>query len=305
MDNGIVISEIVNLLSGNGYKVKAEGNLSSSINGFSSLSNYKNGTITWVRNENYLIAANITENQQFSCIVTPNCLQSIPNAVCQLKTDDPKAVFFFILDHYWKEDTIETLSEKAFIEEGAKIGPGTSVGPFSHISSKAVIGKNCHIGSNVVIKGKVRIGDNCVIQSGAILGECGYQYIEEKGKLIPVPHYGGVTLGNNVLIGSCTCVCRGTIDDTIIGDYSKIDNLCHIAHNIVIGKRVRVIAGSTIMGSVHIGDDSWVATSMIRDQRKVGSRSVVGMGAVVVKDVRDNVTVAGIPAKEIIRNEKI
>ena len=68
MDNDVVISEIVNLLSENGYKVNAEGNLSSSINGFSSLSNYKNGTITWVRNENYLIAANIAENQ-FTIIV--------------------------------------------------------------------------------------------------------------------------------------------------------------------------------------------------------------------------------------------
>lgn len=305
MNKEIAISDIIYQLFQKGYKVDSIGDMTSTINGFSSLFNYKKGTITWVRNEDFLKAANYAEKENFTCIITPDYFKIIPNATCQLKTDNPKAVFFFILDFYWKEKEAQTISEKAYIEDGAKIGENTSIGPFSHISSQAKIGNNCRIGSNVVIKGKVKIGDNCDIQSGAILGEDGYQYIEEDETLISVPHYGGVSIGNNVLIGSCSCICRGTIDDTVIGDYSKIDNLCHIAHNIVIGKRVRIIAGSTIMGSVHIGNDTWVATSMIRDQRKVGEKSVIGMGSVVVKDVQDNITVAGVPAKEITRNEKI
>lgn len=305
MNREIAISDIIDQLHQKGYKVDPIGDMTSTINGFSSLFSYKKGTITWVRNEHFLKEVNYAESENFTCIITPDYFQKIPNATCQLKTDNPKAVFFFILDFYWEEKEVATISEKAYIEDGAKIGENTSIGPFSHISSKSVIGNNCKIGSNVVLKGNVKIGDNCEIQSGAILGENGYQYIEEGETLIPVPHYGGVSIGKNVLIGSCTCVCRGTIEDTVIGDFTKIDNLCHIAHNIVIGKRVRIIAGSTIMGSVHIGDNTWIATSIIRDQRKIGEKSVVGMGAVVVKNVGDNLTVAGVPAKEIIRNETI
>lgn len=305
MNNEVSISDIIYQLCKKGYKVEVLGNKHSHINGFSSLFNYKLNTITWVRSENYFNYADISKDNLITCIITPENFQEIPNAICQLRTDNPKAAFFFILDFYWRVDEKIEISDKAFIEDGAEIGEDTSIGPFSHISSQAKIGNNCRIGSNVVIKGKVKIGDNCDIQSGAILGEDGYQYIEEDETLIPVPHYGGISIGNNVLIGSCSCICRGTIDDTVIGDYSKIDNLCHIAHNIVIGKRVRIIAGSTIMGSVHIGNDTWVATSMIRDQRKVGEKSVIGMGSVVVKDVQDNITVAGVPAKEIIKNEKI
>lgn len=304
MKRNILVSDILDLLVQRGYNAELVGDGTAEINGFSSIYNYKENTITWARNLDSFKAGN-TADRQIMCIVTPRDFPIIPNAACCIRTDNPKAVFFFILDYYWSNNEACTVSEKAFVEEGAEIGENTSIGPFSHISSKSVIGRNCHIGSNVVIKGSVKIGDNCIIQSGAILGEDGYQYIEEKGKLIPVPHYGGITVGNNVLIGSCTCVCRGTIDDTVIGDYSKIDNLCHIAHNIVIGKRVRVIAGTTIMGSVHVGDDTWVATSIIRDQRKIGEKSVVGMGAVVVNNIPGNVTVAGIPAKEIIRKEKI
>ena len=144
-----------------------------------------------------------------------------------------------------------------------------------------------------------------MIQSGAVLGEDGFAFIKEDNAQKFVKHYGGVTLENHVSIGSQTCVCRGAIDDTYIGEYSKIDNLCHIAHNVIIGKRTIVVCLSAVMGSVHIGDDCWVATSMIRDQRHVGDNCVIGMGSVVVKDIPNGTTVAGNPAKPFVRKEKI
>ena len=111
-------------------------------------------------------------------------------------------------------------------------------------------------------------------------------------------------LGNNVDIGANTCIDRGTIEDTIIGDYSKIDNLCHIAHNVVIESNVFVIAQSMIGGSVLLKNDSYVAPgSIIMNQITIGNSSLVGMGAVVTKDVEDEKVVAGIPAK-VIRERK-
>lgn len=238
-------------------------------------------------------------------MVTDESFSDINNAKAQIKVSDPRAVFFAIVDHFWGNEKERTVSPSAIIEDGAMIGENVSIGPFTFISSETDIGNDCVIGSNVTIKGKVHIGNRTVIQSGAVIGEDGFAFTKNDEKLTFVKHYGGVWIGDDVSIGSNTCVVRGTIDDTVIKNMAKIDNLCHIAHNALIGERVEIVASSTIMGSVSIGDDTWVATSMIRDQRKVGSNSVIGMGAVVVKDVPDYSTVAGNPAKPFDRREKI
>ncbi len=101
-------------------------------------------------------------------------------------------------------------------------------------------------------------------------------------------------------IGSCTCIDRGSIGDTEIGDDCKIDNLIHIAHNVHMGRRCKVIALAIIGGSVVLGDDTWVApAAAIRDWRKVGKNAVIGIGAVVTKDIPEGETVVGNPAKPI------
>ena len=102
-----------------------------------------------------------------------------------------------------------------------------------------------------------------------------------------------------MLIGSQTCVVRGTIDDTIIGDGCKIDNLCHIAHNVIIDKNVSIVAGSLIYGSVHISENAYIASAIVKNQLHVGQEAFLGMGSVVTKDVEAGITVAGVPAQEI------
>jgi UDP-3-O-[3-hydroxymyristoyl] glucosamine N-acyltransferase len=115
-----------------------------------------------------------------------------------------------------------------------------------------------------------------------------------------VPDYGGVSIGNRVEIGANTCVDRGTLNDTILEDDVKIDNLVHIAHNAIIKKRAYIIAGSIIQGSVTICEDAYIAPgAIIMNQKTVGRNSLIGMGAVVNKDVTENIVVTGYPAKEI------
>ena len=106
-------------------------------------------------------------------------------------------------------------------------------------------------------------------------------------------------------IGANTCIDRGTLSDTIIGEGTKIDNLVHIAHNVVIGKNCTIVCLSCIAGSVHIGDDVHVYIgAIIRDGRRVGKGAIVGMGAVVTKDVEENDIVVGVPAKSIKNKKK-
>lgn len=113
-----------------------------------------------------------------------------------------------------------------------------------------------------------------------------------------VPHIGGVTIGQDVEIGSGTCIDRGTLGDTIIGDRTKIDNLVHLAHNCVIGKDCMIVAHATICGSVIIEDGVWVgAGATILQKLRIGKGAVIGAGAVVTKDVPAGATVVGNPAR--------
>lgn len=295
-------ASIVEYLFSLDISVKCTGDSEVEIVGFSSLYNYKANTLTWARYEKTI---DEVESDHFQCLITGADVSDIQKADFQIKVEDPRAVFFLVVDHFWGIKEEKVISRKALIEDGAIIGDNVSIGPFTYVSAQSEIGSDCVIGSNVTIKGKVHIGNRTIIQSGAVIGEDGFAFTKDNGGLNFVKHYGGVWIGENVTIGANTCIVRGTIDDTIIKNMAKIDNLCHIAHNTVIGERAEIIASSTVMGSVHIGDDTWVATSMIRDQRHVGSNSVIGMGAVVVKDVPDNTTVAGNPAKPFERKEKI
>lgn len=296
------VTTIIDFLKNAGFFPTIIGDPEIEVNGFSSIYNYKCDTVTWARYEKTI---NEVETTYFRCIITDTEALTSKEVGVQIKVQDPRAVFFAVVDHFWSKAAKREISSKAFIENGAFIGENVSIGPFSYISSETTVGRDSIIGSNVTIKGKVHIGERCIIQSGAVIGEDGFAFTKTDGNLVFVKHYGGVWIGNDVSIGSNTCVVRGTIDDTIIKDMAKIDNLCHIAHNTEIGERAEIVASSTVMGSVHVGNDTWVATSMIRDQRHVGSNSVIGMGAVVVKDVPDNTTVAGNPAKPFERKEKI
>ena len=113
-----------------------------------------------------------------------------------------------------------------------------------------------------------------------------------------VRHFGGVSIGDEVLIGANTCIARGTIDDTLIGKGSKIDALNLIAHNVVIDSNVGCAGGSMISGSVQLKSGSYIVDSIIKNQLTVGEGAFVGMGSVVIKDVPDGATVYGVPARE-------
>ena len=110
-------------------------------------------------------------------------------------------------------------------------------------------------------------------------------------------HYGGVVIEDDVHIGDNCCIIQGMIDDTIIKKGTKINTMVHIAHNCVIGENTKITLPCHICGSVVIGEGCHIAATAIRNQVKVGSHSVLGIGSVVVSDVPDGVTVVGVPAK--------
>ena len=120
-----------------------------------------------------------------------------------------------------------------------------------------------------------------------VIGQPGFGFEkDENGQPIHFPHLGKIKIGNHVYIGANTAIDRATLNSTIIGDHVKIDNLVHIAHNVIIDDCSYIIAGTILGGGVHVGKDCWLAPNVsVKQQLHVGNGSLVGLGAVVIKDV--------------------
>ena len=215
----------------------------------------------------------------------------------------PRMAFIKTMQRYFEEKTAWGISSTATIDPEAKIHPESYIGP-NTVIGKSEVGKGTVIYGNVSIYSKVVIGERVTINSGSVIGADGYGYErDESGRFVRFPSIGGVVIEDDVDIGSNTCIDRGTLDCTRIGRGTKIDNLCHIAHNVIVGRNCSIIAQSMIGGSVVIGDYAWIApSSCIRDGIRIGRNSNIGLGAVVTKDVPDNAVVMGVPAKTIREN---
>jgi len=148
--------------------------------------------------------------------------------------------------------------------------------------------QNVEVGSNVVI------GPNCCI------GIAGQGYAKSDNEYYHFPHLGKVIIGDDVAIGANTVICRGALSDTVIGKGTKIGNQVNIGHNVKIGKNVMIIAGAVICGSVEIGDNAWIGPgAKILNKVKIGKGARVGIGSVVIKDIPENKTAIGNPARII------
>ena len=139
--------------------------------------------------------------------------------------------------------------------EGVRIGEKTAVMAGSIVERQAVIGDRTIIHPRVTIGYECEIGDDVIIQSGAVIGSEGYGFAQDdKGCSHRIPQLGRVVIEDRVSIGAATCVDRATYEETRIGAGTKLDNLCHIAHNVHIGRDCLLTAGFVVGGSSKIGD---------------------------------------------------
>lgn len=217
-----------------------------------------------------------------------------------IRVKNPKVALAEVGNHFFVKAPMPGIHSTALIDSEAQIGKNVTIGPYCVIG-KAVIGDGCILDSNVRVYDDVQIGKCCVLKAGAVLGGAGFGYERDaEGNMFRFPQIGQLIIGDYVEIGSNTCIDRGALAETVIGDYTKINNLCHIAHNNKIGKNVTITGCVNISGSNVIDDNVWIApNSSIRGWVHIEEGATVGMGAVVVKNIPAHETWVGNPARKL------
>lgn len=185
------------------------------------------------------------------------------------------------------------------VEEDVTIGEKCIIGNHCTISKGARLGNRCQVGNNVHIAHGVVLGDEVVIQAGAVIGSDGFGYVKESDIYYKIPHIGTVVLEDKVEIGANVTIDRGTFGETRLKKGAKLDNLIHIAHNVVIGENTVIAAQTGISGSTEIGNNVIIAGQVgFVGHIKISDRTTFCAQAGVTKNIPEGTIVSGYPAKE-------
>jgi UDP-3-O-[3-hydroxymyristoyl] glucosamine N-acyltransferase len=187
----------------------------------------------------------------------------------------------------------------SFVGAGVRIGAGTIIHPNVTILDDAVIGSGCVLWPGVVIRERCEIGDGCILHSNVTIGADGFGYrpAADGRSLVKIPHIGTVRIGRDVEIGAGTCVDRGKFSATTIGDGTKIDNLCQIAHNCRIGRGVIIVSKCGFGGSCTVGDGAMFGGgSILKDHVTVGPGARLGGCSAAMNDIPAGESWHGHPA---------
>ncbi len=301
MERQIKLNEISKLLK---LEFKGTDSVINGLNLCNRNTNY-NSIISYVTSQNFLNYA--TNNKNVKAIfITPKLydenkdLFNIP--ISFFITDNPEVEFYKLhnalyekTDFYNKYDFKTKIGKNSYIHNKAVIEEGV------------IIGENVIIGANTVIKKGTVIENDVVIGCNNVIGGEGLQPIRlDDGNYHLIKHAGGVLLKHNVEIKHCTTIDNSLFEgNTYLGEYAKIDNLIHVAHNCKIGKNAVITAGCILCGSSIIEDNAWIGVnSSILNRVTVGENSLIGIMSAVTRDINKNCTAYGIPAKEKNRDKQ-
>jgi len=229
-------------------------------------------TLTFLANERY--RSQLDSTQAACVIVSPPLRDAATARGAALVTPDPY-LYFARLTQWWalktraatppgihasavvdasaQVDTSATIGALAVVEAGAVIAAGAVIGPHCVVGVGAQVGPGTRLAAQVTLGAGCSIGARCIVHSGAVIGADGFGFAPHEGTWVKIEQLGSVQIGDDVEIGANTCVDRGALDDTVIEDGVKIDNLVQIAHNVRVGAHSALAGCVGISGSVTIG----------------------------------------------------
>ncbi len=268
------------------------------------------------------------------------------DSISTIEAERPRLAMMKLLHlFYVPPESTPGIHPTATIHPTAKIGENVSIGPNVVISRNVSVGKNSKILANTYIGRSVQIGENClfhpgcnigdnaiignkvILQHGVSIGADGFSFVTENPnnienarqdgaikqdnsdqKIFKIPSLGSVVIGDDVEIGANTCIDKGTIENTVIGEQTKIDNLVQIGHNCKIGKGCMIVSQVGIAGSCKIGDRVVIAGQAgLADHIEVGSDSIIMAQAGVTRSFPDKtilIDAPALPRKEFLKKLK-
>lgn len=235
-----------------------------------------------------------------------------------LEVADPSAAFTRIVQHFAGEDwplragvdESACVDPSASIAASAWIGPGCTIGARArvgeraqllagvHLGPESVVGADCILHPGVVLYARCTLGDRCLVHAGAVIGSDGFGFEPTREGWRKIPQCGSVEIGNDVELGANTCIDRGRFEATRIGNGVKIDNLVHLAHNVVVEDGALIIAQAGISGSTRVGRGAIIAGQAgIAGHVSIGAGARIGAQAGVMGSVPPGEDWAGYPAR--------
>ena len=304
------------------FGLELRGNPETVVCGVAPIADAKPGQLAFYSTEQNsaafkILPIEVLKNTRASVIlVQPEQAKNAPKGATLLITETPRGNIVKILGEIYREKPRYGISKKATVERGvffrkrktvyvgqyATIEQGAVIEEDVKIYPGAFIGRNVTIGKGTIIQTgahieNATIGAECVINAGAVIGKDGFGYTRQNGHNVFIPHVGRVIIGNRVSVGANTCIDRGAMTDTQVGDGTKIDNLCQIAHGVVIGKECFLASGVGLAGGVVVGDRALLAGQVgIANGVKIGNDAEVGAHSGVFRSVPDGQKHMGYPA---------
>ena len=252
-----------------------------------------------------------------AAVLLPESLRDAPGPATRIVVTDPaRALADATRAMYPDEPPLPAIDPTARVGRGTSLGPASTIGPFTIIGAGVTVGAGTRIGPRVTIEDGVTVGDDTRLdagvvlyagsvlgarvwcKAGAVIGGTGFGFLSGAAGHERIPHIGACRLEDDVEVGSNTCIDRGTVDDTVIGAGTKIDNMVHIAHNVRTGRDCLIMACVGIAGSARLGDRVILAGQAgVVDHRKLGNDVKVGARGAVMADVPAGRIVSGHPAR--------
>jgi UDP-3-O-[3-hydroxymyristoyl] glucosamine N-acyltransferase len=209
--------------------------------------------IAFLANPRY--RSQLATTQAGCVIVAPALAEEAAARTTAIVTADPY-LYYARLTQWWAASDSAPqpgVHPSAVVEAGAQIAASATVGALCHIGANAVIGAGTRIAARVTVGERCVIGERCILHSGVVIGADGFGFAPHEGRWEKIAQLGAVRIGNDVEIGANTCIDRGALDDTVIEDGVKLDNLIQIGHNVRIGAHTAMAGCVGVAGSARIG----------------------------------------------------